>query len=126
MPLWAGLSLRGAFVLPFAVAYVMTSLLTSVVQAGTGSRARALGRSVAGKTGTSNDAKDAWFAGYTTDIVCDSVQFLEPKGDQTDTNEYDPVEPRSFQSRDYDSDSPRQERKQDTPNIDVSEDDLPF
>lgn len=63
---------------------------------------------------------------YTTDIVCDSVQFLEPKGDQTDTSEFDPVEPRSFQSRDYDSDSPRQERKQDTPNIDVSEDDLPF
>jgi penicillin-binding protein 1A len=51
-------------------AYVMTSLLTSVVKDGTGKRAKSLGRPIAGKTGTSNQAKDAWFVGYSTDIVC--------------------------------------------------------
>ncbi len=53
-----------------AEAYVITSLLTSVVQDGTGKRARALGRPIAGKTGTSNQAKDAWFVGYSTDVAC--------------------------------------------------------
>lgn len=53
-----------------AEAYVITSLLTSVVQEGTGKRARALGRPIAGKTGTSNQAKDAWFVGYSTDVAC--------------------------------------------------------
>ncbi len=53
-----------------AEAYVVTSLLTSVVDTGTGKRAKALGRPIAGKTGTSNKAKDAWFAGYSTDIAC--------------------------------------------------------
>lgn len=51
-------------------AYVMTSMLTSVVKEGTGKRAKSLGRPIAGKTGTSNQAKDAWFVGYSTDIVC--------------------------------------------------------
>ncbi len=51
-------------------AYVMTSLLTSVVQDGTGKRAKQLGRPIAGKTGTSNQAKDGWFVGYSTDIAC--------------------------------------------------------
>lgn len=53
-----------------AEAYVVTSLLGSVVQEGTARRARALGRPIAGKTGTSNQAKDAWFVGYSTDIAC--------------------------------------------------------
>lgn len=53
-----------------AEAYVLTSLLASVVERGTGTRARAIGRPIAGKTGTSNDAKDAWFAGYSTDLAC--------------------------------------------------------
>jgi penicillin-binding protein 1A len=53
-----------------AEAYLTTSLLTSVIDHGTGAAARALGRPVAGKTGTSNQAKDAWFVGYSTDIVC--------------------------------------------------------
>ncbi|HEX7668653.1 MAG TPA: PBP1A family penicillin-binding protein [Polyangiaceae bacterium] len=50
-------------------AYLVTSLLRSVVQYGTARRAAALGRPVAGKTGTTNSAKDAWFVGYSTDIV---------------------------------------------------------
>jgi penicillin-binding protein 1A len=51
-------------------AYMTTSLLTSVIDHGTGAAARSLGRPVAGKTGTSNQAKDAWFVGYSTDIAC--------------------------------------------------------
>ena len=50
-------------------AYLMTSLLTSVVEEGTGRRARALKRPCAGKTGTTNDVRDAWFIGYTPDII---------------------------------------------------------
>ena len=50
-------------------AYLTTSLLRSVVENGTGQRAKALGRPVAGKTGTTNEAKDAWFVGYSTELV---------------------------------------------------------
>jgi penicillin-binding protein 1A len=50
-------------------AYLTTSMLTSVVDHGTAARAKALGRPVAGKTGTTNDAKDTWFAGFSTDLV---------------------------------------------------------
>ncbi|HKQ68562.1 MAG TPA: PBP1A family penicillin-binding protein [Polyangiaceae bacterium] len=53
-----------------AEAYLTTSLLTSVVDHGTAASAKSLGRPVAGKTGTSNQAKDAWFVGYSSDIVC--------------------------------------------------------
>ncbi|MFI5302694.1 MAG: transglycosylase domain-containing protein, partial [Polyangiales bacterium] len=49
-----------------AEAFLMTSLMTSVVDHGTAAGAKVLGRPVAGKTGTSNLAKDTWFAGYTT------------------------------------------------------------
>ena len=48
-----------------STAYIMTSLLESVVKEGTGHRARALKRPVAGKTGTTNNLHDAWFVGYT-------------------------------------------------------------
>jgi penicillin-binding protein 1A len=47
----------------------VTSLLTSVIDHGTGARARSLGRPLAGKTGTSNGPKDTWFAGYSPDIA---------------------------------------------------------
>jgi penicillin-binding protein 1A len=50
-------------------AYLMTSLLESVVQDGTGSRAKALRRPVAGKTGTTDQFVDAWFMGYTADLL---------------------------------------------------------
>ncbi|MBW2450417.1 MAG: PBP1A family penicillin-binding protein [Deltaproteobacteria bacterium] len=46
-------------------AYIMTSLLEGVVKHGTGHRAKALKRPVAGKTGTTNNLHDAWFVGYT-------------------------------------------------------------
>lgn len=49
--------------------FIMTNLMESVVQSGTGQRARALGRPVAGKTGTTNDMKDAWFIGYIPQLV---------------------------------------------------------
>ncbi|AGP33496.1 penicillin-binding protein 1A [Sorangium cellulosum] len=53
-----------------AEAYVTTDLLTSVVKVGTAKQALSLRRPIAGKTGTTNDAKDAWFVGYSTDIAC--------------------------------------------------------
>lgn len=50
-------------------AYLTTNLLESVVQDGTGWRARSLKRPVAGKTGTTNDLKDAWFIGYVQQLL---------------------------------------------------------
>jgi penicillin-binding protein 1A len=44
--------------------YLITSLLQSVIQEGTAQRARTLGRPAAGKTGTTNDTRDAWFIGF--------------------------------------------------------------
>ena len=43
--------------------------MQSVVQSGTGRRALAVGRPVAGKTGTTDDYHDAWFVGYSTSVV---------------------------------------------------------
>lgn len=50
-------------------AYQMTSMLEGVVQRGTAARLKALGFPLAGKTGTTNDARDAWFVGFTPDLV---------------------------------------------------------
>jgi penicillin-binding protein 1A len=50
-------------------AFLITSMLEDVVKNGTGWRAKALGVPVAGKTGTTNDYRDAWFVGYTTHLV---------------------------------------------------------
>lgn len=50
-------------------AFLITSMMEDVVKNGTGWRAKALGRPVAGKTGTTNDYRDAWFVGYTTSIA---------------------------------------------------------
>jgi len=50
------------------VAYTVTNMLKDVIAYGTGTRAN-IERPVAGKTGTSNDFKDAWFIGYTPQLV---------------------------------------------------------
>lgn len=50
-------------------AYIMTSLLESVVKSGTGKRVSVLNRPVAGKTGTTNDLQDAWFVGFTPRFI---------------------------------------------------------
>jgi len=52
-----------------STAYIMTSLMESVVKEGTGRRVRKLNRPVAGKTGTTNDLQDAWFVGYTPRFI---------------------------------------------------------
>jgi len=50
--------------------YILNSMLQDVIKLGTGRRALALGRSdIAGKTGTTNESKDAWFSGYNADYV---------------------------------------------------------
>ncbi len=51
------------------LAYLVTSLLESVVKEGTGMKVRKLGRPVAAKTGTTNNYIDAWFIGYTPELV---------------------------------------------------------
>ncbi len=50
-------------------AFIVTSMLESVVKEGTGQRVKALGRPAAGKTGTTNNLYDAWFVGYTPDYI---------------------------------------------------------
>jgi penicillin-binding protein 1A len=51
-------------------AYLMTTMMQDVVRYGTGARARQLGRAdIAGKTGTTNDARDTWFAGFNRNLV---------------------------------------------------------
>jgi len=50
-------------------AYVITNLLEDVVQRGTAKKAKAIGRPVAGKTGTTNEFTDAWFVGFTPNLV---------------------------------------------------------
>jgi penicillin-binding protein 1A len=50
-------------------AYVVTSMLQSVINEGTGYPNAQIGRPAAGKTGTTSDYRDAWFVGYTPDLV---------------------------------------------------------
>lgn len=50
-------------------AFITTNLMKEVCRSGTGARASALGRHVAGKTGTTNDAFDAWFMGFSPELV---------------------------------------------------------
>jgi membrane carboxypeptidase/penicillin-binding protein len=53
-------------------AFLVTSMLRSVLNEGTGAAARTWGfaSDAAGKTGTTNEMRDAWFAGYTPDLLC--------------------------------------------------------
>jgi penicillin-binding protein 1A len=50
-------------------AYQMTSMLEGVVQRGTATAVREVGKPIAGKTGTTNEYRDAWFVGYSPDLV---------------------------------------------------------
>ena len=50
--------------------YQIVSMMEGVVQFGTGSALRAVGKPIAGKTGTTSDSKDVWFIGFSPDIVC--------------------------------------------------------
>ena len=69
-PAWHHTPARHQAVSPQA-AYVMTSLLKGVVERGTAAKAKAMGLRgiVAGKTGTTDGYRDAWFIGYTPDVV---------------------------------------------------------
>lgn len=51
------------------IAYLITSLMQSVVEDGTAQRVKVLDRPVAGKTGTTNESRNAWFIGFTPDLV---------------------------------------------------------
>ncbi len=59
---------RQSKVLEAGIVDTLTSILEQAVQRGTGTKAK-LDRPVAGKTGTTNDNKDAWFAGYTSELA---------------------------------------------------------
>ncbi len=60
--------------------YIITKLLQQVVQDGTGWRVKKLGRPVAGKTGTTNKQRDAWFIGYTPYLLTGIyVGFNQPR-----------------------------------------------
>ena len=50
-------------------AYQITSMMEGVVQAGTATVVKEVGKPIAGKTGTTNDEKDAWFIGFSPDLV---------------------------------------------------------
>ncbi len=62
------------------IAYQVVHMLEGVIQRGTGRRARDLGRPLAGKTGTTNDSRDAWFVGFSPDLVAGVwVGFDQPR-----------------------------------------------
>jgi penicillin-binding protein 1A len=51
------------------IAYLITNLLKGAIERGTGWKAAEISRPAAGKTGTTNDYRDAWFIGYTPDLL---------------------------------------------------------
>lgn len=60
--------------------YQMVSMLHGVVQRGTGARLASLGLPLAGKTGTTNNAFDTWFVGFSPDLACGVfIGFDEPR-----------------------------------------------
>jgi single-strand DNA-binding protein len=66
---------------------------------------------------------------YTTDVVCDSVQFLEPKGDSSPNNNSGYQQDRGFNNdykQDFYQEKKQPQRRESTPVLDVTEDDLPF
>lgn len=63
--------------LPAAIAGNVTDVLRGVITRGTGTKAQALGRTAAGKTGTTDDYRSAWFIGYTPQLATSVVLFRE-------------------------------------------------
>lgn len=63
-----------------ASAYQIVTMLQGVVQRGTGVRIRAVGKPLAGKTGTTNESRDTWFVGFSPDLAVGVFAgFDEPK-----------------------------------------------
>jgi penicillin-binding protein 1A len=60
---------QGRQALPADLAYVITHMMKGTVERGTGHAAKALGRPVAAKTGTTNDYSNAWFIGFTPTLA---------------------------------------------------------
>ncbi|MES2906310.1 MAG: penicillin-binding protein 1A [Pseudomonadota bacterium] len=61
-------------------AFQITSIMEGVIQRGTGTAIKAVGKPLAGKTGTTNDEKDAWFVGFSPDLVMGLyVGYDQPK-----------------------------------------------
>ena len=56
-------------VIPATTAYIITTILQDVITKGTGRGVNVFNRPIAGKTGTTNDNTDAWFIGYTPEII---------------------------------------------------------
>ncbi len=70
---------RAQIIDPFT-AYQMVSMLEGVVKRGTGYRVSKVGKPLAGKTGTSNDEKDAWFVGFSPNLVAGVyIGYDQPK-----------------------------------------------
>ncbi|WP_282701192.1 transglycosylase domain-containing protein [Streptomyces sp. CC219B] len=63
--------------MPENVAHNVTDVLENVIQNGTGTNAKALGRTAAGKTGTTDENKSAWFVGYTQQLSTSVAMFRE-------------------------------------------------
>lgn len=70
----------GTQAMPASTADTVTNVLRDVVQHGTGTNALALGRPAAGKTGTTDDYKSAWFIGYTPQLSTAVTMFKEGSG----------------------------------------------
>ena len=78
MPPW--IDARRSRIMDQITAYQLTSMMEGVVQRGTAAGRVNLGVPVAGKTGTTNDAKDVWFVGFTSNIVAGCyIGFDQPK-----------------------------------------------
>jgi penicillin-binding protein 1A len=72
-------------------AYQITSMMEGVVQRGTGTAVKSVGKTLAGKTGTTNDSKDVWFVGYSADLAVGVFMgFDKPKslGDSATAGQY--------------------------------------
>src|SRR5215470_10142922 len=72
-------------------AYQMVSILEGVVQRGTGTAVKAVGKPLAGKTGTTNEGRDVWFMGFSPDLVAGVyLGFDQPRslGDKATGGKY--------------------------------------